>query len=45
MSADITRHATGNSTSGACHAWLLTLEHNQAGRAQVERPNVKLTVD
>ena len=44
MSADITWtwHAAGNSTSGACHAWLLTLEHDQAGRAQVERPHVKV---
>ena len=47
MSADITWtwHAAGNSTSGACHAWLLTLEHDQVGRAQVERPHVKLIVD
>ena len=47
MSADITWtwHAAGNSTSGACHAWLLILEHNQAGRVQVKRPHVKLTVD
>ena len=25
--------------------WLLTLEHDQAGQAQVERLHVKLTVD
>ena len=38
LSADITWtwHAAGNSTSGACHAWLLTLEHDQAGGAQVD---------
>jgi len=39
------RDAVGSSASGACHAWLLTMDHDQAGRAQVERPHVKLTVD